>query len=565
MKRYVLGSADFLNEMVYCKLKTFNWYSLDKFFKYCVNMLTGYIWIVKENEKDRERPFYFEQHYREVYGKYFDMFEFYGIKHEFVKTDKGDKFVFSLDDKHSFVFYPMCDEKKNSSRLNSETNTVSDPRYGVLVAYAVDNGKATKLDWSCNHYDFADNNFKAYPSKEISYNKVQVEAGKIASIMEDYVKSWGLDKFYEKKNEELVELIDDTYNKLIEKWEKARIEREERERKDKIRREVIRKGAIMTVYFRGEEVAAMEGTNSINSINNIRYAFSMNAKYTLQYERDNKIHPDTSGMNNLDDSTPYVSRYTEHNLPKDHYDLIECYRTHAGESCEHCGKTPIVNIMVIRNPKGEIFHVGNECVSHLVDLPLEEFEEEWNAPFREASNMIAKVRNDKKKSIDGTWYKYGNKCYYVIENKDMFDYQLFNGCYLRERRGVFCSSVHPTDKVLKRDISYIEKGAGFTKRMFPRWYSGAIETQINIKDLIDMLYDGRHIDFRNFTYDGVEYKIPTSDDMRIHRDVRPHILSDKDFSVGLYSQKFEDVGYDLKNATYTFGDLTIEYKWVIEE
>lgn len=558
MKKYVLNSDELLNENVYCKLHTFRWYSLEKFFGYCADKITGYKDIIAENTKSGNSYFYFSWEYEKVYGKMFDMLDFYGIKTDFVETEKGDKFVFSLDDKHSFVFYPMCDEKKggNELRKNPDTNTVTDPKYSVLVMYAVANGKATKIDGEFNHYYLADNNFKSHSDTK--------SADKVVSIMNDYVKSWGFDRLYAEKNDELAAIVKDVYTKKVERDEKERVARENKEMEETMRNSIRNKGAVMTVYYKGKEIRKIESAWSVDSALNIRYAFSLNAKLTLQYERDNEIHPDTSDMKNLDDSKPYVSRYTERNLPKDHYELVDYYRTHAGEVCEHCGKDPIVNVMVIRNPKGQIFHVGNECVSHLVDLPDEEFETEWNAPFKEANNMMAKVRNDKNKGMAGTWYKHKNKCYYVIENKDIFGFSLFGDKYVNDR-GIFFGLSYVSDKVLKRDVSYIEKGAGFVKRMLPRWYAGSIETKVNIGDLIDMLYNGKNIVFTNFTYDGVDYKIPTTDDRRVSHKERPLIVEQRDFSVGEYSQKFEDAGYGLKNVTYVFGDVTIEYKWKTDE
>lgn len=553
-KKYVLDSSEFINENVYCKLKTFRWYSLDRFFKYLASTITGYDESRLAYAKEKH-GFSFEYEYEKTYKSEFDVFKFYGIKNEFVETPKGDKFVFALDDTHSFVFYPMCSESRggNESRLDKETNTVTDPKYGVLVVYAVANGKATKIDGEFNHYYLADNNFSSYnPSKELK---------SILKVVEHYVKTWGFDRLYAEKNTELKGLEDTVYEKMEERENEKRVAAERDAEEKRIRDAIQKNGAEMTVYFKGKPVMRKTMRGGLNSVANVRYAFSLNAKLSLEDAVRRDEHPDTTGMTNLDESPRRKAVYTERNLPKDHYELVKCYRTYAGEVCEHCGKDPIVNVMVIKNPKGETFHVGNECVSHLVDIPEEEFEENWNAPFKEAGNMMTKVRNDKNKGIEGTWYTYNGKCFYVIEKKPMFEYALFGDSYdLGDR--LYCGSRYTiNEKVLKRDLNYVEKPVSFMKRMLPRWYANSIEIDVNIGDLINMLYDEKHASFTHFTYNGVDYKIPTTDDWHVSYKERPFIIKEVDFAVGEYEQKFEDAGHTFKNTTYRFGNVTIEYKW----
>ena len=559
MGEYVLNSSEFLNEDVYCKLKTYRWYSLDKMLKYCVEKITGYRKALTEyNQKNNF--FSFDVEYAKENGEKFDVFGFYGIKSEFVETDRGDKFVLGLDDSHGFVFYPMCKESVggNKSRLDAVTNTVTDPRYGYLVMYAYAGGKSVKIDREFSHYYLSDSNFTA--------NTKSKDLDRILSEMEKYVELWGFASRYREMSSDVVDLFENTRKNAEARHAEEKAAMEKEIYREDVRKRLLYDGADMTISYKGNVVSKKKSKGgSYLSIANVRLAFSLNAKFAMEYARENGIHPDTTGMTNLENSVRRNAVYTERNLPKDHYELVDCYRTHAGEVCEHCGKDPIVNVMVIRNPKGEIFHVGNECVSHLVDIPQEEFEDEWNAPFKEAVNMMAKVRNDKNKGVEGIWYTYKDKCFYVIENKPMFDYELFGSRYVLDDFLNTTVYYSVSENAKKKDLSYKVKDVGFMKHMLPRWYAGSIEVGVNVGDLIEMLYNGKQISFGNFTYDGVKYKIPTTDNFRISYKDRLFIVAEKDFSVGEYSQKFEDAWYGLKNVTYRFGDVEIEYKWNTDE
>ena len=552
MEKHILTSGEFINESVYCKLKTFHWYSLSNLFRRCAREITGYQEMLSDYYR-KNGSFSFEWEYRRENGKDFDFFGFYGIKTEFVETDRGDKFVFSLDDTHSFIFYPMCDEKSaaNAPRYDAATNTVTDPKYGHLVMYAYADGKSVKINKEFNHYYLCDN-YLASKSNNVSEN--------VISEMKKYVKEWGFDKKYEEISEKVLEIMDDIRIRHDEK-RKRDLEEAQRIADEKNKKyKYMNKGCMMTVRFNGKEILRQQCNGHLSTAN-VRLAFTLNAKLSLEHAKSMKLHPDTSDMTNLDGMPRRKAVYTERNLPKDHYELVDYYRTHSGEFCEHCGKDPIVNVMVIRNPEGKTFHVGNECVSHLVDIPEEEFDENWNAPFKEAGNMMTKVRNDKNKGIEGTWYTYNNKCFYVIENTPMFDYDFFSTKYLSDR-GISSRGYYDiTDKVLKRDLSYKEKDADFMKRMLPRWYAESIEIPINIGDLIEMMYNGKKIDFTNFTYDGVHYSIPHYKGDYYLKEFRMFFIGEEDLSIGEYSQSFDDAFYGIKNAHYRFGNLTIDYEW----
>lgn len=546
MGKYVLDSSEYINENVYCKLKTEKWYTLDRLFDLFVERVTGYN-DTMDSLKGRFSRWSFDYEYRKTFKKDFDLYSFYGIKKDFVKTDKGDKFVLQLDSRHSFVLYPMCDETKdaNAPRYDSETKTVTDPKYGVLSVYAVTDGKGTKFKDEYNHYFVADNNFKEDGS----------ETKKLLKSMMECAAAWGVRKEYGKRNEELKSIADkleeaETERKKAEAAEKERIAAER-----KMRETVEKRGAVMTVYYKGRPISEKTVLRGIDSVSNIRYVFTMNAKLSIEEAVGNGVHPDTSGMTNLDNPKPRKGVYTKRNLPIDHYTLEDYYRTYPGEICQHCDKNPIINVMVIKNPKGETFHVGNECVSHLVDIPQEEFEENWNAPFKAASNIMAKMRADKAKGLDGTWYTYKgekrNRCFYVTSAKPLSDYDFF-------------SNLHSNEKVLKRELSLREVDEDFMKRMLPRNYADSIEVPVNIADIVDMIYEQRHLNFSNFIYDGVRYDIPNTKNPKIDSKRRRYFVEETDYSKGEYSQKFEDAGYGLKNATYTFGNVTIEYKWKTE-
>jgi len=559
MKKYILDSTEFVNEkMVYCELDTFSWYSLGDFFDYCAEKFTGYNNVVSELEK--KFGTYFESIYKIAYGDYFSKMKYYGFEDMFEQTKQGDKLILKLDDKHSFVFYPMCDCEHglNKPRYNSEANTVSNPRYGVLVVYAVDGNNSVKFEKTYNHYPLGNSNFSA--------RNLPKEAKELSDDMYVYVKKWGLDKVYAEKNEGLEKVFADAIAIHEEKENEKRLKREKEERQRNIHNQIVKNGAKMKVLYKENEVHSQkvdEGT--VESVCNMRYLFTLNALLSIKDAVENEIHPDTSGMTNLENTGMRKGVYTKRNLPIDHYTLETCYRTHSGEICQHCGKDPIVNVMVIKNPKGEIFHVGNECVSHLVDIPEEEFEENWNAPFKLATNIISKVRNDKSKDIDGKWYVYGDKCYYVSSQKPLSDFELFKTNYLNDK-GMYAarSSYIVREKVLKRDFSVREYDADFVKRMLPRYYASAFKVDVNLSDIAEMLHDGKHISFTNFVYDGTKYVLPTSDNQHWRYEYRRFFVKREDLSIGEYSQKFEDIGYELMNAEYKFGNVTVVYEWDTE-
>lgn len=551
MKKYVLCSEEFINENVYCKLDTFRWYSLDKFFHYCLKRITKYDAVL---EKYNNRDFDFDYAYYKQNKEDFDYFGFYGVKTDFIQTERGDKFVFELDKNHSFVFYPMCDETAdaNAARYNAETKLVLDPKYSVLSVYAVSNGKAVKLPKEYNHYFLAD-----YVLSKSSNTK---EADELVKGISDFVNRWGLASVYAERTSEFEDVVTATLEADKQRKEEERIRYEKRLEDDRKREEMRNAGVTMSVTYKGNEIYTHQISDINTSIANIKYAFMMNAKYSMENSVSAGVHPDTSDMENLKGCKPYKPVYTPRNLPKDHYELIDYYRTHAGESCQHCDKTPIVNVMVIENSKKEVFHVGNECVRHLVDIPEEEFEEEWNAPFKEASNVMAKIRSDKEKNFEWKWYTYKDKSYYVFSKKSMFDYDIFGENYMSNGRFYYLpEDIRATDKVLKRELGYKTKNVYFMKKMLPIYYANSIEVDINVGDLIDIVYNGKNVNFSNFTYDDVNYKIPIEYE-KIGRKYT-YVIKKKDFAIGDYSQKFEDAGYGLLNATYKFGDLTIEYRW----
>lgn len=554
---------EFVNEMVYCKLNNSKWYYFEKCIYDYVEKLTGFYKVLNRNDVskyDWSDTKNFGLMYRKKFGKDFDLLELYGMKYELVKSDKGDKFVFSFDDKHSIQFYPMCDENKpvNAANYNDTTKLVTNPRYNVLVVYAVDNGVGKKLDTELNNY---------YLSDTCKYRNV--EYLKLYKILDEYVDKWKIKNEIDKKNNELDVLIgelkvfmEETNARIKkeneEREEKRRLEEEERKRVENERREQRLDGVDVVVTYKGKTVFSnnyVGSSISPLSMNNIRYLLATNFKLAIEDALSRNEHPDISGMTNLENPTAKKPVYTPRNLPKDHYELVDYYRTYGGEMCEHCGKYPIVNVMVIKNPNNKVFHVGNECVSHLVDIPEEEFEEEWNAPFKIAGNIMNKIRSDKSKNFEERWYVYGDMCYYISSANPLLDCPFFDTSYFTERGWITPKPY----KLMKRDFSIRDAKVSFMKRMLPRYYKNAIVVDFNIKDMYDLMFDASALknNFGSFTYNGVDYEIPET----IIRYKLSGFVERKDYEIGEYSQKYTDLGMGDYNMVYTFGDTTLSYKW----
>lgn len=556
---------EFVNEMVYCKLKNARWYYFGKIINKYVEELTDFYKVLNRNDVnkyDYSDVRDFSKMYREKFKKEFDLLELYGMKYELVQSDKGDKFVFSFDDKHSIHFYPMCDETKpqNASNYNDTTKLVTNPRYDMLVVYAVDNGKATKIDTTLNNFYLADT---------CTYRNA--EYLKLYKILDEYVDKWKIKNDIDKKNEEIDVLIGEMKVFMKEKIERdrkeyeeqkeqERLKKEEAERLDKERREQRGDGVDVLVTYKGNTILSNNYAGSYVrplSMDNIKYLLATYFRCNIEDALSKDEHPDVSDMTNLDDTSKQKPVYTPRNLPKDHYELVEYYRTYAYEMCEHCGKFPIVNIMVIKNPKGEIFHVGNECVSHLVDIPEEEFEKEWNVPFKLASGIMNKVRSDKNKNFEKRWYVYGDMCYYLSSANPLLDCPFFDTSYFTEK-----SFYTPKPyKLMKRDFSLKEVRVPFMKRMLPRYYENAVMIDFNIKDMYDMMLNADYVKYGygSFNYDGIDYRIPER--LSHGRRIGNGVVEGEDYEQGLYSQKYTDLGMGDYNMEYKFGDVTISYKW----
>lgn len=554
---------EFVNEMVYCKIINARWYHFDNFIRDYVLKLTNFNAVLKRNGVKRsaiDKMENFDLMYENKFGKEFDLLEFYGMTYELVQSDKGDKFVFNLDDKHSIQFYPMCDETKpvNAANYNDSTKLVTNPKYNILVVYAVDNGVAKKLDTTLNNYYLS--NTCTYSSKEYM---------KLYDILDEYVAKWKIKNDIDRKNSELDVIIGEMKVFMEENVARENREREERLEKKRLEKEaeanakeerVKQKNDGIDVVVTHKGNVVFNGNFPIYrvnqfSINNIRYLLATRFKLSIEDAISKDVHPDTSDMTNLENTTKGEPVYTPRNLPKDHYDLVDYYRTYGSEMCEHCGKYPIVNVMVIKNPKGEVFHVGNECVSHLVDIPEEEFEEEWNAPFKLANGIMNKIRTDKNKNFDGRWYIYGDMCYYISSANPLLDCPFFDTSYLNENG----FGTPESYKLMKRDFYIKMVKVSFMKRMLPRYYKNATVVDFNIFDMYNIMTNPTYVKngYWAFHYNGEIYHIPKMQNIRNPLGY----IERKDYEFGEYSQKCTNLGMGDYNMEYTFGDTTISYKW----
>jgi hypothetical protein len=240
------------------------------------------------------------------------------------------------------------------------------------------------------------------------------------------------------------------------------------------------------------------------------FAFAM--KGDINEALANDIHPSTAGMVNMQNISVNNTRYIARNLPKDDYELIDTYRNTGGETCEHCGKEHIVNVMVIRNPKGEIFHVGNECVYRLVDIPKEEFDA-WNQPFTDAFNAINLYNKNKKNGIYQYWFIYGDNAYFMYCDRPFEEYDFLNTDKVYEHRNK--DAIKGKFKIKEyagihnitggEDINYT--GAEFLKRMLPVYYKKAVVINHNIMDIVDTVTKSKTENGDIVTYDGFRYDI----------------------------------------------------------
>lgn len=391
---------------------------------------------------------------------------------EFASTPKGDKFIVKLDSEHEFHFYP-CQEPYRPDYKGVMTRISEKDVY--YVVYAKSPSGTKKMEFN-----------EKITLKGLEYDNAQFEA--VSQKIREECQRWGIWERYVEYRKRFSEYVD-----ACKKISKTIADRK-REYVEVINR--YKNGMFyMDVYFDDKLTGRIKRDVSGYGIKNTALPMPVgNVELTEAFRKtpicgkildvlENGTHPSTEGMTNLDKA--YKPVYTERKLPKDRYKLVTCYRSFTdSEECAHCGKHPIVDVMIIQNPKGEKFHVGNECVRHLVDIPEEEFEEQWNKPFATVSQFMAKVRNDKAKDKYQYWFCITDengrelKLEYISLPMQMTDYNRLNPNKLG------------FEKVLKRDVSVREFEIGFAKKMLPREYAKSIVANFDVaKEVTGLLLD----------------------------------------------------------------------------
>lgn len=513
MKHIVLDSERFINEWLtkvvkisdvrFCKLTDMKYCSLEKFFN-------GYFRRLSGMPDEFFRTFDgsgFESYYNEKFGGYKSSVSLCGASYEFISTDKGDKYVFKFDDTHRIEVYPVVDgEGKAPDYI--ETN----PKYPYLMFVIYDGNNRTRLENIGKLFDLNDWNYGNGKYKPL------MSVSEIYDMFDAYTKNWSLRNKYHSELSKYTDIISQYENHIDSEERKRRYIYTERKlnmtlaytHNGKVIDEEhsVKKEALARVAY---------GTHITEEMLRKLFAFKMKGDFDDTVSAD--IHPDTSDMPDRSNVVVNNSKYTARELPKDIYELIDVYRNPSGETCEHCGKKHIVNIMVIENPKGEVFHVGNECVWKLVGIPEEEFDQ-WNQPFVDALNAVTRYNKDGKEGYDRHWFIYGDKCYYLSSEKPLDEYDFlcteqdfkYNHFTKKSTRGALKFKEYDGVHNITGGESIDYTGVEFMKRLLPVYYKKAIVAHHNIKDIVNIVTKDRNSDWRKFSYDGEEYDISSFTD-----------------------------------------------------
>lgn len=505
----IYNSEEFINEM-YLKIDA----SKD-LFKECVESLcmyvTGFAFIKKKLKLEPANDTDIEN------GK-INIFDYYGITYETINSDKGGKVVVKFDNSHSIHLYPTTEKE------DDDNNTLKFLNYNQrLDVYAVASGKTEKI---CNSLELHN---VLEPNRRFNWGKSTMfdERNKLNKKVKEYVLSWGLTKKYNELNNKLE-------NDSVERLE--RLDRESEERNIKIKKsqeryernqERTKSGIVLEFYKDGNLFAPMANYN----YSFYDYTKSSIELYPLKREDKNQENSELClsvlmrqllkeyCANELKECltnpkkpngtiiTDFIKeykkyKYTPRKLKEDNYKNVDCFKNYAKDiPCQHCGKTNIVNIMVIEAPDKNKYLVGNECVFHLVKLSWDEFEEKWNFPFTQAAKMTDKMKEDQKRGFASNWFItkdiHGDERFvYVATPEELLENDWFKKPIVQRP---------PKYKFLKRNFRVVDFSEGFMKRMLPREYVESIYTNVDIKYLMNCIYPQES--YTEFSFGGVEYNL----------------------------------------------------------
>lgn len=505
----ILSSQEFINEWMttaakvgdvrFCKLTDMKFCSLRKFF-------VGYFKKIADVDGklyDGWNSYGFDTYHKKHFGEWEPLYKVCGGDYEFVSTDKGDKYVLSFDDRHKIDVYPVIEGKDKPADY-----IATNPSFPYLMFVIYDGNNKVRLERLAKMFDINDYNYG--PNKR---HAPLMKEEDIYKMFDQYTVNWN---------------IDGKCRATLARCEKLVNEYKEYENDIEAKRRYSANKRIFSlniVYSRNGQVLAEEAKDVKTCIYDLRHdgskhidtemlrkLFAFKMRGDVEDAIAANIRPDMSGMTNKDNVIVNHSRYTARNLPKDKYELIDEYRNPDGEVCEHCGKEHIVNVMVIENPKGEVFYVGKECVKNLVDIPEEEFNE-WNQPFVDAINAVGAWNNDKKAGFEQHWFIYGDNAYYVSYDRplDEYDFLCTDKTYIHASKepvkGKFKCKEYTGVHNITGGESVNFTGTEFAKKMLPVYYRKAIVIDHNIKDIVDAVTKSKSADWTKFMYDGTEYDI----------------------------------------------------------
>lgn len=537
----VLSAEEFINENInavrnlndirFCKITDMKFCSLAVLFNEYFQRLAG----VSNTLQKHWTEYSFKVHYYHKFGEWKPLSELCGCSYEFVSTDKGDKYVLTYDTGKEIWVYPVVeagDKPKDYIDVN--------PNFPYLMFAVKTGSNVARLPRLGKMFDFNDYNFKRTTSRP-----PMLKPSELFDMLDEYTAKWGIESknkgtlaecekimaeyLYEDMKREYTGRYRD-FTQNIRYYHKSNLVLE---LKDNVR------STLSTISTCADTLG--------DAAELYRKLFAFAMRYDIEDAIADDIHPSTAGMvgtkNIRVNNTSYIAR----NLPKDDYELIDTYRNTSGETCEHCGKEHIVNVMVIENPKGEVFHVGNECVNRLVGIPEEEFDE-WNKPFTDAFNTINLYNKNKKSGMYQYWFIYGDNAYFVYCDRPFEQYDFLNTDkkYDHENKEPVKTKLKCKEYTGIHNITGGESinytGAEFLKRMLPAYYRQAIVINHNILDIVDAVTKSKTENWKYITYDGFKYII-------------------NDYAVqSIVPDKYE-FG---KDYTYTKGNLKIEVRTLSE-
>ena len=504
----IYNSEEFINEM-YLKIDA----SKD-LFKECVESLCMYVTGVAFIKKKLKLE---PANNTDVENGKINIFDYYGITYETINSDKGGKVVIKFDNSHSIHLYPTTEKE-------DDNNTLKFLNYDQrLDVYAVASGKAEKICNSLELYDVLEPNRRTNWGKSTMFD----ERNKLNKKVKEYVSSWGLTKKYNELNNELEKDSVERLERLDRESKERDIEIKKSQERYRRNQERTKSGIVLEFYKDGNLFAPMANYNS-SFYDYTKSSFDL---YSLKRKDKNQEKSELSlsvlmrqllkeycanelreCLNNPKKPngtiiTDFIKKYkrykyTPRKLKEDNYKLVDYFKNYAKDiPCQHCGKTNIVNIMVIEAPDKNKYLVGNECVFHLVKLSWDEFEEKWNFPFTQAAKMTDKMKEDQKRGFASNWFitkdTHGvERFVYVATPEELLDNDWFAQPIVRRP---------PNYKFLKRNFRVVDFSEGFMKRMLPREYVESIYTNVDIKYLMNCIYPQES--YAKFSFGGVEYNL----------------------------------------------------------